>query len=101
MVAPHHPQNVATLAANQKSNSERKVRKPEKSKIHQKITTGHVNYAENSLLGPLSLVDKPETYFTHSVEADTTQRFIMGNYCTGTSNDARALLSWIGLLVWR
>jgi hypothetical protein len=62
MVAPHRPQNMATLTVNQTSNSERKLRKPEKSKIHQKITTGHVNYAENTLLDPLSLVDEPEPY---------------------------------------
>lgn len=53
---------MATLTVNQTSNSERKLRKPEKSKIYQKITTGHVNYAENTLLDPLSLVDEPEPY---------------------------------------
>lgn len=62
MVAPHRPQNVATLAVNQTSSSERNFESREKSKIHQKIATGHVNYAENTLLDPLSLVDEPEPY---------------------------------------
>jgi len=53
---------MATLAVNQTSRSERKLRKPEKSKIHQNITTGHASYAENTLLDPLSLVAEPEPY---------------------------------------
>ncbi|AEE71419.1 hypothetical protein PAZ_c02130 [Cutibacterium acnes 266] len=80
MVAPHRPQNVATLAVNQTSSSERKLRKPrEKQDPPENRNRARQLRREYPVRSAIT-GGRTRTLLTCGIEADTTQRFITGNY---------------------